>query len=140
MMKSFTIQENSMTETIFSIGHSNKKIEQFIEKMLLHKIDVLVDIRSFPRSRFCPWFNEKRLAETLKDANVTYLFKGNNLGGMAQNTGYEDGIVELSTLVKSGKKVCVMCSEADHTKCHRTETIEPSLKECDVEMVHIQYT
>jgi hypothetical protein len=58
-----------MKSTIFSIGHSNRAYSEFVKKLKENKVDTLIDIRTFPRSRFCPWFNEKRLSEALKESH-----------------------------------------------------------------------
>lgn len=122
---------------IFSCGHSNRAFSDFLKILKDNEIEILVDIRTFPRSRFCPQFNEKRLANALEDESITYLFKGKNLGGYGENIDYEQTIDELSDLVKQGKKICVMCSEKDYKKCHRYEMLEPSFKERGLEVKHI---
>jgi uncharacterized protein (DUF488 family) len=126
-----------MKNTIADIGHSNRAYSEFLKILQDSKIEVLVDIRSFPRSRFCPWFNEKRLSNALKDENITYLFKGKNLGGLKENIDYEETIDELVEMVKAGKQVCVMCSEKDYLKCHRYTMLQPSFEQRGLEVKHI---
>ena len=128
-----------MKNIIFSFGHSNRAYSEFLKYLQKNKIDTLIDIRTFPKSRFCPHFNEKRLSEALSEANITYIFKGKNLGGLGENVDYEETIDGLVEMVKSGKKVCVMCSEADYKKCHRHEMLEPSFIERGVAVKHIVY-
>ena len=53
--------------------------------------------------------------------------------------GYEEAINELTELAKSGKRVCVMCSEKDYKKCHRFTMLTPSFEERGLLLVHIQY-
>lgn len=125
--------------TIFTIGHSSKAISVFLEKLQENKIDILVDIRTHPQSRFCPWFNMKVLDGELSKVGIVYVFKGNNLGGKGENVEYEETIDELVSLANKGKRVCVMCSEGDYKKCHRHEMIEPSLIEKGVNVEHIIY-
>lgn len=125
---------------MYSIGHSNRAFSEFLNKLQKYGIDVIVDVRTYPRSRFCPWFNEKRLANALNDANISYLPRGKNLGGLGENTHYEETLDELVELSKQGKNVCLMCSEADYKKCHRYETLTPSLEKRGVSIVHITYT
>lgn len=128
-----------MEYQIATIGHSNRGFSEFLQKLQENNIDTLIDIRTFPRSRFCPHFNEKRLATALKEQNITYLFKGNNLGGKGENIDYEETIDELVEQVKSGKGVCVMCSEANYKECHRHDMLEPSFIERGVAVKHISY-
>ncbi len=124
---------------IYTFGHSNVSINTFLKKLKEYKIQVLADIRTYPASRFCPYFNEKPLRATLASESINYLFRGANLGGRAVNVGYEEAINELTELAKSGKRVCVMCSEKDYKKCHRFTMLTPSFEERGLLLVHIQY-
>ena len=124
---------------ISGIGHSNRAYSEFLQRLQEHQIDTLVDIRTYPRSRFCPQYNQKALSEELGKANITYLFKGNNLGGKGENVEYEETVDELVEMIQQGKKICVMCSEAKHTDCHRHEMLEPSFNQRGVQMEHIEY-
>ncbi|MFA7285232.1 MAG: DUF488 domain-containing protein [Candidatus Paceibacterota bacterium] len=123
---------------IFSFGHSRRAYSEFLQKLRDNQIDILVDVRSFPRSRFCPQFNQKALSEELAKADITYLFKGSNLGGLGENTAYEETIDELVETVNTGKKVCVMCSEGDFKKCHRFSVLTPSFEARGVSVEHIE--
>ena len=57
---------------VFTIGHSTRLIEEFIE--LLHDagVDLLVDVRRFPMSRRYPHFNREALAAALRNAGIEY--------------------------------------------------------------------
>jgi len=126
-----------MTNTIFSIGHSRRAFSEFLQKLKESKIDTLIDIRTYPRSRFCPQFNRKALSEELSKAGITYIFKGSNLGGLGENVNYEETIDELVGMVRGGKNICVCCSEADYKKCHRYEMLTPSFEERGLKVNHI---
>jgi uncharacterized protein (DUF488 family) len=41
--------------------------------------------------------------------------------------------------VEQGKKICVMCSEAEPEKCHRMSKLEPSFKSEGLEVIHIRW-
>lgn len=123
----------------FSIGHSSRAFSEFLKKLQEKEIDTLVDVRSRPMSRWCPQYNLKSLSEALGEANITYIFKGKNLGGKDENIDYEETMDELVRMVKDGKRVCVMCSEADFKKCHRHEMLEPSFIERGIIVEHILY-
>lgn len=128
-----------MKTFIASVGHSNKPIVIFLKALKKHKIDVLVDVRTTPRSRFCPHFNQNALQDTLTKANIKYLYRGKNLGGKGINVGYEEAIDELVVLARHGAKVCVMCSESDYRKCHRYTVLAPSFEGRGISMNHIEY-
>ena len=61
-----------MKQQIFTIGHSNLPLEQFVGLLTQHRIEALVDIRRFPSSRKYPHFNEKNLAEALHEVGIVY--------------------------------------------------------------------
>ena len=57
--------------TIFTIGHSNHSLDKFIGLLKPHKIDVLVDVRSKPFSRFSPQFNKEGHEKSVKASGIT---------------------------------------------------------------------
>ena len=124
---------------ISTIGHSNRVFSEFLQKLQENKIDTLVDVRTFPRSRFCPQYNQKSLLDELNKVNITYLSKGKNLGGRGKNIDYEGTIDELTEMVKKGKKLCVMCSEKNYEQCHRYSMLTPSFEMRGVNVEHIGY-
>jgi uncharacterized protein (DUF488 family) len=124
---------------VFSCGHSNRPITDFLGILKKSKIEVLVDVRTIPLSRFCPHFNQKALQDTLAKAHIKYLYRGKNLGGRGVNVGYEEAIDELVGLVKKGTRVAVMCSEGDYHDCHRYTTLTPSFEERKLTVEHIVY-
>ncbi len=123
---------------ISSLGHSNRAFLEFLEKLQENKIDIVVDVRTFPRSRFCPQYNQKRLAEELNTHNITYLFKGDRMGGKGENRDYQGAIDELVEMSKT-KNICIVCSEGKYKDCHRYSDIAPALKQRGVEIAHISY-
>jgi len=69
------------TLPLYTIGHSNLSIEEFIEMLTSHRISVLVDVRSVPASNYSPHFNRAALERFLKDEGIAYRFAGDFLGG-----------------------------------------------------------
>ncbi|MFA5934586.1 MAG: DUF488 domain-containing protein [Candidatus Paceibacterota bacterium] len=127
-----------MNNVIYTYGHSARAFSEFLKGLKENNIEILIDCRTHPHSRFCPWFNQKALSEGLNKESITYLFKGKNLGGMGENIDYEKTIGELVEMVKKGKKVCVMCSEKDYRKCHRFLMLTPSFETMGVKVEHIE--
>ncbi len=121
------------------IGHSVRAISEFLDKMKGYQIDILVDIRTYPRSRFQSQYNQKALADSLSSVGVFYIYRGKNLGGKEENVDYEETIDELVDIINGGENVCVMCSEGDYRKCHRSTMLEPSFRERGLNVVHITY-
>ncbi len=58
--------------TLYTIGHSTRTLEEFLEVLHAHSIQLLVDIRSFPASRRLPHFNREAMETSLSAAGVRY--------------------------------------------------------------------
>jgi len=127
--------------TVFTIGHSTRPIDEFIELLLQHQIKILVDVRTIARSFHNPQFNEDSLPSDLEKARIKYIhLKG--LGGLRHAKkdsinlgwrnksfrGYADYMqtpefeVSLNELIALAKKsqVAIMCAEAVPWRCHRS--------------------
>lgn len=125
---------------ILTVGHSNHEERHFIELLRGAGVELLVDVRQNPRSRY-EHFNRSPLAGSLKAAGIGYEQLGEELGGRrtpsedSPNKAWEDdafrgyadhmaseefaaGIARLREL-GSESRVVVMCAEADWTQCHR---------------------
>ncbi len=144
--------------TIYTIGHSTRTIEQFIELLRAHGIEELVDVRTIPRSRHNPQFGTEELAASLQQEEIAYTHLG-KLGGLRhaskdsvnlgwQNTsfrGFADymatsefqaGLDELKSLAEK-KTVAIMCAEAVPWRCHRS-LIADALTVQGWQVLHIQ--
>jgi uncharacterized protein (DUF488 family) len=130
-----------MTETIYTIGHSTHPIEVFVRILRVYGIQEVVDVRTIPRSRHNPQFNEENLREELLKQNIEYI-RLEGLGGLrhaaktsintawknASFRGYADymqtpefarAVNELIDLGKE-KRIAIMCAEAVPWRCHRS--------------------
>lgn len=63
---------------IYTFGHSAKSLEDFQSSLELVPIDILVDLRKKPQSRYYPHFNKNNLEAVFKEK---YIFGGDYLGG-----------------------------------------------------------
>lgn len=127
-------------KVIYTLGHSTRPLSEFLDKLKENNIELLVDVRSIPRSRFNPQYNEKTLRESMAQEGIEYRWRGNNLGGRGENIDYEDTIDEIAIVAEhGGKKLAVMCSEGNYKDCHRHTMIEPSFIERGFEVRHIAY-
>ena len=129
------------SKEICTIGYSLYKPKDFIEILKNNKVDMLVDIRTIPRSRHRPEFNEDALGSLLERHKIRYVhFK--ELGGLRKpekdsiNTawinesfrGFADYMQTrefkeaLSKLVKlaSKRSIVLMCAEGNPFRCHRS--------------------
>lgn len=128
-------------ERIYTIGHSTRPIEEFIDLLRSHGIVQLVDIRTIPKSRRNPQFGQEALAQSLADAGIGYVYL-KALGGLRskakesvndawRNTSFRNyadymqteafaaGIEELMAL-SADKVTAIMCAEAVPWRCHRS--------------------
>ena len=87
--------------SIFTIGHSNHEIQRFIDLLKSNEIEVLVDIRSSPYSRFAPQFNKDDFKKAIQASGIKYLFLGKELGGKPEDPEFYDpeGFVLYSRIV-----------------------------------------
>ena len=138
---------------VFTIGHSNHRANFFISLLARHSVDLVVDVRSNPHSRY-RHFNRDRLEARLESKGIAYLYLGDRLGGHPkQESLYLDARVIYERIAKfptftSGIKrvveeceqkcVVLMCAEHDHEKCHRHPLLASALQECGVQVIHIQ--
>lgn len=123
---------------IYTIGYGNEKIDNFVEKLKEYEIDLLVDVRSSPYSKWRPEFNLGNLKVVLNSSEIMYAWRGKKLGGFGQ-CDHEGGIEELKPLLLKYKKVCLMCSEENPDKCHRKQNLQPILESKGVEVIHIRF-
>jgi uncharacterized protein (DUF488 family) len=127
--------------TIFTLGHSTLPIERFIALLRTYGVERLMDIRTVPRSRHNPQFNDTALAASLGAAGIEYVSM-KALGGLRRarkdspNTGWRNpsfrGYADymqtepfqqaLETLIglSSQKRGAIMCAEAVPWRCHRS--------------------
>lgn len=127
--------------TVFTVGHSTRSLEEFVELLRHYGIECLVDVRTIPRSRHNPQFNEATLGEFLRARCIAYRHM-KELGGLrhpradSPNTGWRnssfrgfadymqtaefaaavDRLIELSR----ENSTAVMCAEAVPWRCHRS--------------------
>ena len=126
---------------IFTLGHSTLPIERFVALLRTYGIERLVDIRTVPRSRHNPQFNDTALAGTLAAEHIDYV-PMQSLGGLRRarkdspNTawrnagfrGYADymqteqfqAALEKLMVMARQKRVAIMCAEAVPWRCHRS--------------------
>jgi uncharacterized protein (DUF488 family) len=134
--------------TVYTIGHSNHEPADLLELLHQHGIQILVDVRSSPYSRYVPQANREPLARSLHAEGITYRWLGDRLGGkpngvvadydeLRASPAFQEGIADLLSLAEQGRTV-LMCAEGDHRQCHRYKLITPALLDQGVHVVHIQ--
>jgi uncharacterized protein (DUF488 family) len=130
------------TTVVFTIGHSTRPIEEFIGLLQAHAVSRIVDVRTIPRSRHNPQFNQDSLPDSLKKAGLGYVHMP-GLGGLRhakrgsiknaawrnasfrgyadhmQTPEFEQKLEELIQLAKQ-EQIAIMCAEAVPWRCHRS--------------------
>ncbi len=129
--------------TIFTIGHSTRTIAEFVVLLKQVKIDLVVDVRSIPRSRKVPQFNLDMLPNSLALEGIGYqhlsalggrrhhrkseppstntfwrVLAFRNYADYAQTDAFRVGLNELLTL-SHDHRCAIMCAEAVWWRCHR---------------------
>lgn len=137
--------------TIYTIGHSNHPISRFLALLKQHQIEVLVDVRSMPYSRFNTQFRKDTLRRHVEEAGLVYQWE-ERLGGrqpelppgvrvtpafLAEREAYRQAIQALVALAAQ-KRVAIMCAEEDPNRCHRHRLIGQTLLVQSVRVLHIR--
>ena len=145
---------------VYTIGHGNLELPEFLRLLKKYDIEVLVDVRSVPLSKYVPQYNVKNIREELKKAGIEYVFLedehiGNLLGGrpkvedcyddngqiiyseVMQKAWYQEGLSRLIDIAKIRKTV-IMCSEEDPNRCHRHRLITQTVLSNGMGVFHIR--
>ena len=132
-----------MARPFFTIGHSTRSIEEFVDLLSKAEVRLVVDVRSIPRSRTNPQYNSEALAEVLSEASMDYEhiaalggLRGRKRGVPAdvnafwQKQGFHNyadhalsesfhaGLMRLRELGHA-TQCAIMCAEAVWWRCHR---------------------
>ena len=126
---------------VYTIGHSTRSAEEFLEILKQYDISEVMDIRTIPKSRHNPQFNEQELAHFLRNHHIGYRHQ-KDLGGLRrtskesvntawrnasfrgfadymQTDEFKQGIEKLIEIARV-KNVVIMCAEAVPWRCHRS--------------------
>lgn len=129
-------------KTLYTIGHSNHALEVFLALLKAHEINQIIDVRTIPKSRLFPWFNQEALSRTLHQCDIIYVHL-KELGGLRKTSktsintawknlsfrGFADymqtqdfinGLHKLNILLDAVPRTAIMCAEAVPWRCHRS--------------------
>jgi uncharacterized protein (DUF488 family) len=133
--------KEDLSPLVMTIGHSTHTIDEFIHLLQVNGATCVVDVRTVPRSRHNPQFNQDSLPGSLKEAGLGYVHMP-GLGGLRhaksdspnmgwrnasfrgfadymQTPEFSQSLQELILLANTGQFV-VMCAEALPWRCHRS--------------------
>jgi uncharacterized protein (DUF488 family) len=140
--------------TVWTVGHSNHDFERFAGLVDSQRIAFLLDVRSYPYSRFAPHFNREHLQPAIEARGISYVFLGLALGGRPQREDHfdADGHALYSEMAQepafvaairrvlegAGKyRVALLCSCGQPRECHRRLLIGKVLCDSGAELRHI---
>ena len=148
---------NTSDIVLYTIGHSNREIDEFMGLLKNNEIEALIDVRKLPGSAKYPHFNQNELSRSLSSAGISYIHLS-ELGGRRKpnkdsiNTiwknksfqAYADYMataefrngIEVILEHARKKRTAIMCSEAVWWRCHRA-LIADYLKSTGIEVYHI---
>jgi hypothetical protein len=75
---------------VWTVGHSNHEFDAFARLVAQERVEFLIDVRSFPYSRFAPQFNCEELQTAIGQHGIGYLFLGEELGGRPASEDHYD--------------------------------------------------
>jgi uncharacterized protein (DUF488 family) len=143
---------------IYTIGHGNRSIEEFVDLLREVGIERLVDVRAHPVSRRHPQFAREPIEKSLAGSGIRYVWEGKSLGGRRKlaadsphvalkspafrayadymATGeFRSGMERLLELAGAGR-IAIMCAERLPWECHRN-LISDSLAARGVRVQHL---
>ena len=146
-----------MSDRLFTIGHSVRPLDEFLDLLRAHGVTGLADVRTVPRSRRHPHFSRDALERSLPAAGIVYRHFA-ALGGLRKPRrdsinrgwrheafrGYADHMASaefvsaLDELLAFGRThiAAVMCAEAKWWQCHR-QLVADALVARGAEVRHI---
>lgn len=112
-------------EVIYTLGTSDRSAEEFLRLLRGFGIQVVVDVRRFPSSRY-EHFRGEELERLVEGGGMSYVYLGRELGGYRKvgyeyyvgSEGFREGLGRLQRLAR-GRRVAVLCAERLPWRCHR---------------------
>jgi len=129
-----------MAEALYTIGHGARTLDELAAALAAARVEALVDVRAFPRSRRHPQFNRAALASGLGVRGIRYEWAGGDFGGRRpphpdsrhtalalQVRGFADymatgafrAALERLLARTAHERVAIMCAEREPLECHR---------------------
>ncbi len=139
--------------TLYTVGHGLLPLDELLDNVVSHGIELVVDVRSHPVSSRAPHFCRQPLQEGLEARGVEYAWMGNALGGrppeelrtltgmpdydrMTRQPATSDALDRLARAALT-RKIALLCSESRPEQCHRSRMLEPELEKRGVAVHHL---
>ncbi|MCM1307362.1 MAG: DUF488 domain-containing protein [Butyrivibrio sp.] len=144
-----------MDNILYTIGHSQHKIEEFAKMLKAYKINYVLDVRSTPYSQFAPVYNMESIKNCLKKFSIQYVFMGKNFGArqkedslyckegyldfekVRNSINFRNGVNNVLKGISEGNRIVLMCTEKDPIECHRAIMVAKAFSESGINVEHI---
>ena len=126
-----------MLSTVYTIGHGTKSATEISSICKNNNINLLVDVRSKPFSKYNPSCNKNMFEKESIPDRFKYIWMP-ALGGLYPEDYSHHG-KELKKLIQdySNYTICIMCSESDYKNCHRYSSLTKELMQMNINVVHL---
>lgn len=156
-MQTSRMQQSTPHVPLFTIGYEQATADAVLEELARAGVGLLVDVRAIATSRR-PGFSKRQLAAALEERGIRYLhLRGLGTpseGRTAARAGRRDDLFRiyeahlatpnaveeldvLTSLVRSGERLCVLCYERDPDHCHRRRVAELMRERAGVAVAHL---
>ncbi|HEX2081651.1 MAG TPA: DUF488 domain-containing protein [Longimicrobium sp.] len=150
--------KNERAAVVATIGYEDATVPRFLDALREAGVDLLVDVRAVASSRR-PGFAKSKLAANVGGAGIEYLHLrglGTPAEGRAaaragrhaemhrifrehlETPGARDELEALAELVRGGRRVCLLCLEANPEHCHRSIVAEALSSLVPIEVRHLE--
>lgn len=132
---------------IYTVGHSGHERTTFLSLLARHGVNMLIDVRRRPISRYMPQFSKEALEKYLRLWGVAYVFLGRELGGLPEETDrspieqaviFSRGVDRIMEYWRQAYRLALVCAEEDPRHCHRAGRIAPELLLRGARVIHIR--
>ncbi|HVZ38628.1 MAG TPA: DUF488 domain-containing protein [Candidatus Kapabacteria bacterium] len=146
-----------MNTPIHTIGHSTRTRAELVDLLRHYGIELLVDIRKIPYSRYNPQFNREDMMRAMPEAGIAYEHcddlggvrppqevverakscseRSRGFAGYMQTPPFRRGLEHVLALAGE-RRIALMCAEANPSHCHRF-WVADAIVEAGVPVVHI---
>lgn len=140
---------------IYTIGHSNYTLERLIDMLKHYKIDVVVDIRGTPYSKYNTQFDKEMIKYSLTKAGFIYIYMAKELAAKRMNKvsynhegfcnfekaiheeDFINGIKRLKSGCEKGYNIALLGAMQDPIRCHRSILVGRALSDNGFKVHHI---
>ncbi|MEG0368932.1 MAG: DUF488 domain-containing protein [Hungatella sp.] len=144
-----------MKTALYTIGHSQHKMEYFLQMLKTQGINYVLDVRSTPYSQFASEYNKENIRAILKNHNIIYSFMGTYFGARQKDAalytkegyldfektkryfGFQQGVQSVMKGLNQGYHIAFMCTEKDPIECHRAILVANAFYEMGIDVQHI---